>query len=105
MTTNERAKRLITGIEHGLIGAALLAAVLFVHGETFKDEVAAENERKGQVLYIYVHDMAANQGRPQCPKINSGQILKASEREGATDGTEVLHCKYLPRSRVNDRRF
>jgi Flp pilus assembly pilin Flp len=47
MTTNERAKRLITGIEHGLIGAALLAITLIVHTATFKDEVAAEHERQG----------------------------------------------------------
>lgn len=54
-----------------------------------------------QVRYIYVQDLAANRGVPTCPKINSGQILKASEREGTT-GQVVLTCKYNRRSDVND---
>lgn len=53
------------------------------------------------VRYIYVHDIAANRGGATCPKINSGQILKASERE-MMGLSVVLHCKYNPRSKVND---
>lgn len=60
--------------------------------------------RAPQVRYVYVQDMAANRGAPSCPKINSGQILKASEREGLT-GQVVLTCKYNRRSDVNDARL
>lgn len=67
------------------------------------------NKRLPEIRYIYVHDIAANRGRPDCPKINSGQILKASDREEiplrAGDGDVVLQCKYRPRSRINDRGF
>lgn len=53
------------------------------------------------VQYVPVHDVAANSGNPSCPKINSGQILKSSERELLALSV-VLHCKYNPRSKVND---
>lgn len=53
------------------------------------------------IQYVPVHDMAANRGGATCPKINSGQILKSSERELLALSV-VLHCKYNPRSNVND---
>lgn len=46
MTVNEKAKRIFTAVEHGLIGAGVLAITLFVHTETYKDEVRAEREAR-----------------------------------------------------------
>lgn len=46
MTANEKSKRIFTGIEHALMGAGVLAIVLVVHTEAFKDEVRAERESR-----------------------------------------------------------
>ena len=45
MTTNEKAQRIFSAIEHGLMGAGLLALVLIVHTETYNIEAAAAKER------------------------------------------------------------
>lgn len=82
--TNEKAKRIFTGIEHALMGAGALAIILFVHTESYKDEVRMERER-----------LAWQGRRGKCAEEDQyGRQLVATDRGSSDWGPTTLNCYY-----------
>lgn len=82
--TNEKAKRIFTAIEHALMGAGALAAILFVHSEAYKDEVRMERERR---------EWQARRGK--CPDEDQrGRQLLATTRGSSDWGPTATNCYY-----------
>jgi len=86
MTANEKAKRFFDGVKGGLVGAALVVAILYVHTQAYNEEVAAKQER---------HETAQSYSDCKCKPEIKGQQLVASFCQAPTNlGPWFEECFY-----------